>query len=1095
MGKKLEDQLLQIFGEETSGNQYVSGQRVVNNDLVASTEIKVINGEDIVLLEGIVISEDLFHEYGTRLELETSPLHIRSAYCSCKEYEEKSGAGRKMNYCCKHLVGTFYKAVEELAIHPLVVAALEREPEYVSLQIQRDEGRESLLLEKLIGEPRSKEEARLEVCIGRDAYTGELYADFRIGTASMGSSGYYVVKDLGQFLQSINDNIPMECSKSFMFHPRKHYFTPEQKKVIDFVEMLGSLGERKTDSRASKPLVQGKFVHLPDYLVREFISMLAHHRVYLHNGFFGRPVEVELFLGRPEVEFDLKIVKELYVLKAPDGMPESLCSNAGVLLYGTTVYLPETEYSYVVMPYLDAFAKADVVTFGMEQQELILRELIPRLRGLSKRVVLSGAILKKVVISEAVFKFYFDRENNVVQLSANVVYGEYELNLFEDEVERIIYRDLKREKEVAVLIQHLGFERNGNRFYLSRGDDFCFRFFKSEIKRLQEAGEVYYSERFKGLRHIGASGIIGTISPGKFNYFEMGFKIRDIAPVEVRRILRAFRDNLKYYRLENGEFLDLEELKLKAFLKLLDAVAHKGMNGETVEIPHSRAPFVESYLESAGLRFIAGSEALTKVSEKLNRLSTAEFICPEGLEAVLRDYQKTGYQWFRTMDYLGFGGILSDEMGLGKTLQAISYIAGNGNGRKKTLIITPTSLVYHWVDEFEKFAGNIDVVPVCGSPLEREQLIGEFEQHDVFITTYHLLRRDQEWYRSLSFDICLLDEAQFIKNAHAQNTKAVKSIQARVKFALTGTPLENSLMELWSIFDFVLPGYLYDERRFSVRYHKRLKEEPEVLEDLHRLIKPFILRRTKREVLKELPEKIETKQLVSMHDEQAILYKTYANYAVQLIEKKVADEEFEASKLEILAYLTKLRQICLDPSIVMEDYKGSSGKLEALYELLAKGLDQQHKMLVFSQFTTVLGRIEKHLKKEGMSYFYLDGSTPSEKRMQLTEEFNLSGPSVFLISLKAGGTGLNLATADVVIHFDPWWNPAVEDQATDRAHRIGQTNVVEVIRIIAKGTIEEKILLLQEEKRKLIGDLLSTDLTDGESLLSLNDEEMLQLFQ
>jgi SNF2 family DNA or RNA helicase len=340
----------------------------------------------------------------------------------------------------------------------------------------------------------------------------------------------------------------------------------------------------------------------------------------------------------------------------------------------------------------------------------------------------------------------------------------------------------------------------------------------------------------------------------------------------------------------------------------------------------------------------------------------------------------------------------------------------------------------------------------------------------------------------------MIDEAQFIKNANSQSAEAVKEINAARRFALTGTPMENSLMELWSIFDFIMPGYLYDQKRFGTRFNSKLKDTPEILVELNKLINPFILRRKKKDGIKELPDKIEKTLVVHLDDEQKKVYKTYADHAVQLIEKKVKNEEFKTSKIEILSYITKLRQLCLDPSILVEDYSGGSAKMEAVMELLSQSVEGGHRILVFSQFTTVLKRIGGRLKAEGMPYSYLDGSVPSQKRIERVDAFNGGENSIFLISLKAGGTGLNLTSADIVIHFDPWWNPAVEDQATDRAHRIGQENVVEVIKIIAKGTIEEKILVLQENKKRLISDVMGDELYRSEKFSNLSEEDILGLF-
>ena len=429
-------------------------------------------------------------------------------------------------------------------------------------------------------------------------------------------------------------------------------------------------------------------------------------------------------------------------------------------------------------------------------------------------------------------------------------------------------------------------------------------------------------------------------------------------------------------------------------------------------------------------------------------------------------------------------------MGLGKTLQTITLLLSNKES--KSLIIAPTSLIYNWNNEFKKFAPNMKIAIANGSKEEREKLLKEYKEYDVIITTYNLLRRDIDIY-TMEFDYCILDEAQNIKNSSSQNAKAVKTINAKRRFALTGTPIENSLMELWSIFDFIMPNYLYDEKRFTYRYFRRLEEGPEIIQELNRLIKPFILRRYKKNVIKELPDKIEKRLYVPLSDEQTKVYEAYSKYVKDIIAKKVEDLEFTSSKIEILSYITKLRQLCLDPSVVMEEYNGDSGKIDSLMELFEQSVCENHKVLVFSQFTSVLKNIGKTLEKNNFRYSYLDGSIPSIDRMKMVEEFNNGENSVFLISLKAGGTGLNLTSADIVIHFDPWWNPAVEDQATDRAHRIGQKNVVEVIKLIAKGTIEEKIVDLQDTKRELISKILGDDLS-ADNINTLSEEDILSLF-
>lgn len=1076
-----EDRLLQIFNEETSGQNYTKGQRVLSNDLVSS--INITNCDSLICIDGNVISENLFSKYNTKIEFDASYKNILSTSCSCLDFEKNEF--KKRNYCCKHLVATFYKALDKLAHHSLLKEKLQPTENIFK--------KESSMLSILLGDERVKAELKIDVYINKNEWSDNLNAQFKIGLKSMNSNSLYVLKDINQFLLACHNNIPVSFGKNLTFIKTNQRLSTKDKRLIDFIENLKEIkSDHKYVNRTEDNVIDGKFLNIPKYLVRDFFKVIRRHRVYLDDGFFYRPVEAEILMQAPIINFNLRLIKNDYILKLIGDMPVALGSKDDVFLFGSIIYLPDYEFCYKITPYLKIFNKAKAVTLPKEEEDNILRKLIPDLTFLAQNVSLSKSIKDKIVIGECSFNFYFDKEGKDISLILKVKYGSFEFNIFDDCKEKIIYRDPKREVEVIGVLGKLGFEEIEGKFYFRAHEDFIFRFFKSEISKLQEIGEVYYSESFKGIKSIGTKGITGEIKSGKCNYFEMDFKIGDIPPEETANILRAFRRNLKYYKLKNGEYLDLEEIELDKFLKLLDVVSPSDMTLNRVEIAKGKAAYIQSYLEENGIRYIKGTKELKEVWNKLKNVGKLSFKEPIDLNGKLRDYQKIGYNWFKILDYLSFGGILGDEMGLGKTIQTIAFILSSKGS--KSLIVAPTSLIYNWISEFEKFAPTVKVVAVNGAIEEREDIIKNIASYDVFITTYNLLKRDLETYNTIEFDYCILDEAQYIKNPHTQNSVAVKQIRAKRRFALSGTPIENSLMELWSIFDFIMPGYLYDEKRFGVRYHKKLKQGPEVIEELNKLIKPFILRRKKKDVIKELPDKIEKILMVNLEQEQKKVYKTYADYAVELIGKKVKDDEFKHSKIEILSYITKLRQLCLDPAVIINDYSGGSGKIEALVELLTHSIAAGHRVLIFSQFTTVLKNIGTRIKTEGISYSYLDGSIPSEKRMNRVNAFNGGLNSVFLISLKAGGTGLNLTSADVVIHFDPWWNPAVEEQATDRAHRIGQKNVVEVIKIIAKGTIEEKILSIQDNKKKLIAELMGDELSSGESFASLTEEEVLGLF-
>jgi len=476
--------------------------------------------------------------------------------------------------------------------------------------------------------------------------------------------------------------------------------------------------------------------------------------------------------------------------------------------------------------------------------------------------------------------------------------------------------------------------------------------------------------------------------------------------------------------------------------------------------------------------------------------SITQYLVPNGIQATLRPYQMTGYKWLRTLAANNLGGILADDMGLGKTLQSIVYMASileetkNKNSVKEPepdnkvsriknadkeepdqvrfLIVCPSSLIYNWQDEVDNFAPHLTTEVITGSPKERQELIESDRKADIIITSYPLIRRDIDLYVKIQFHTVFIDEAQYIKNADSLNAKSVKLIRAKHKFALTGTPIENSLSELWSIFDFIMQNYLFSHTKFINIYEKPImKEEEDKLRDLNRRITPFILRRMKKDVLHELPDKVEEKMLTDMVEEQKKIYVSFMENVKSEINTEIKENGFEKSKMKILAALTRLRQICCHPSTFIDNYTGGSGKLELLLEIITDAIANGHRILVFSQFTSMLSIIEAELHKENIGCFYLAGSTKVQDRNDYVKRFNQGEGEVFLISLKAGGTGLNLTGADTVIHYDPWWNPAVEDQATDRAYRIGQMKSVHVIKLITKGTIEEKIYKLQKKKKNL----------------------------
>ena len=569
------------------------------------------------------------------------------------------------------------------------------------------------------------------------------------------------------------------------------------------------------------------------------------------------------------------------------------------------------------------------------------------------------------------------------------------------------------------------------------------------------------------------------ISQSRNGYMSMKLDIDGVDSNEYREIFSSYKNNNRLYRMKNGAYLDLKDNALEQAFKLID-ILNIYNDFDNMKIPNNKAIYLEKLIEEEDLSFVNGSKYVSNVVKKFDKVKSKNYEVPKDLNATLRDYQVSGFEFFKTLSDYQFGGILADEMGLGKTIQTIAFLLSNKD--KKSIVITPTALIYNWKNELEKFAPTLKVGLLHAAKSEREKILDNIDNYDVILTTYTTYKNDIDKYKNINFDYCIIDEAQNIKNPDAIITKAIKNVNAKVKFALTGTPIENNLMELWSIFDFIMPGYLYNKSKFKSIF---VNNDKNIIE-LKNLIKPFILRRTKKEVITELPDKIEQKIIIDLEKEHKRAYKGYVN----LITRKI--KENNQDNITVFSYLTKLRQLCLSPELMVKNYQGKNSKLDVLINIINDSSDE--KILVFSQFTKVLEVIGKRLNEENISYSYLDGKTSAKDRVKLVEEFNTNNNKVFLISLKAGGTGLNLTSANIVVHFDPWWNPAVEDQASDRAHRIGQKNVVNVIKLIAKGTAEERVINLQETKKELIEDVINGNLDNSSTLKNLSKDDIIDLF-
>ncbi len=548
---------------------------------------------------------------------------------------------------------------------------------------------------------------------------------------------------------------------------------------------------------------------------------------------------------------------------------------------------------------------------------------------------------------------------------------------------------------------------------------------------------------------------------------------------------------------KSHKILVLELDKLAPIIQLMDDLGIKQLGDHVQLCPLWSLSSIDVNQYKGLMLEISMSNKLKLIQEQILGMATAgPSVIPTEIQATLRGYQSDGIGWLNRLRDMHLNGILADDMGLGKTLQAITAITQHKLSHPKNIaiVVCPTSLVYNWKEEIGKFNPQLKVLAVDGTPTQRKKLLTSIKGFDVVITSYSLLQKDIEFYSTILFGYCILDEAQHIKNRGTRNAKSVKMIQAAHRLILTGTPIENSLDELWSLFDFLMPGLLSTYERFVEKYIRHPSQPSgSQLEVLRRKVSPFILRRMKQDVLSELPPVSEIIYHCHLSDTQRELYHSYAASAREELSKLVKREGFEKVQIHVLATLTRLKQICCHPAIFAKDQAevGDSSKYDMLMELLQNLMEGKHKTVVFSQYTRMLNIMREDLQKQGIAFEYLDGT--SKNRLNIVKKFNEDeNIPVFLVSLKAGGTGLNLVGADTVIHYDMWWNPAVENQATDRVHRIGQKNAVSAYKLVTLNTIEEKIVSLQNRKKGLTKKIVSSD---DEAIAKLTWEEVLELLQ
>lgn len=714
--------------------------------------------------------------------------------------------------------------------------------------------------------------------------------------------------------------------------------------------------------------------------------------------------------------------------------------------------------------------------------------------------------IRALLPGEVQLRFYIDlsEKEGRILCRAEALYGDNSFPLMDTRQFPTPYdprRDLALEHEVVEKLLWIfpDFDEKTGFFLMSLSEDTLYGLLEKGLPALMELGEVHVSDAFDKLKlktHVAVTVGVSVES----NLLDLTILSEDISPKELMELLESYRKKKRYHRLRDGSFFSLEaDESLGTLSDLLEqsGAGIKELTAGRLHLPLYRALYVSSLLEQHEEMVGDRDKSFRSLIQRFQTIRESDYEIPAGLKGKLRSYQIYGYRWLRTLSEAGFGGILADDMGLGKTLQMMAVLQAEKEERAKdpkdsqpkpSLIVCPASLVYNWKEEFERFAPDLRVQTVTGGVGERKKRLAAYQEQDVLVTSYDLLKRDVGLYEGLSFRYMVLDEAQYIKNQKASVAKTVKVIQSEGRFALTGTPIENRLAELWSIFDFLMPGFLYNYEQFRSRFEIPVVKNHDAAASarLQKMVAPFILRRKKGDVLKDLPDKLEELRYALFEEEQQRLYDAQLLKMQGMLQSSGEGRD----RIRILAEITKLREICCDPSLLFENYDGSSAKRAICLDTVLSAVDEGHHLLLFSQFTSMLELLEADLKKEGIPCFKLTGSTPKEERIRLVHAFNRHEVPVFLISLKAGGTGLNLVGADMVIHYDPWWNLAAQNQATDRAHRIGQTKEVSVIRLVATGTIEEKILDLQASKQELAEAVLAGE---GMNLKELSWEDLKEL--
>ncbi|MFD2445294.1 SNF2 helicase associated domain-containing protein [Bacillus sp. CGMCC 1.16607] len=902
--------------------------------------------------------------------------------------------------------------------------------------------------------------------------------------------GSFKVETIRDFLEHVKEGMPRILSRSFTYNPSMYCFSKDVDAVIK--QLIRVIDDEKIFIETSINPSADHLLLIPPSSWDQLEPLLT--KLPLIKLEYAEEVFKKIHFSDEKVplHFELREAEDSsYQLRITGLDPLIVFHAYSLVLYNDRlIHMNQNDCERLLelKQMLKASETCDI-PIPEVQIELFLEKVLPGLKKIG-HVQIAKAVASKFDKTPLIAKLYLDRVKNRLLAGLEFHYENSVIHPLEEREQSsrsVIIRDLEKESEILQLMEDSQFAKTDGGYFL-HNEELEYEFLYHTVPKLQKLVQIYATTAVRNriFRENARPKIRVKVQKERTNWLEFKFEMDGIFEKHIREILEALEEKRKYYRLMNGSLLSLESREFEEIQRFLHAVPIQHEDLESgLNVPIVRGlQLLDTVDHPETFQFEQSFRAFLDNFYHPERLM---FEVPKSLTPILRDYQKRGFKWLKTLASYGFGGILADDMGLGKTLQSITFIVSELSViRKKkqpVLIVCPSSLTYNWLNELMKFAPEIQAIVVDGAKEVRQKLQKEVMDLDVIITSYPLLRRDIKWFEENDFHTVFYDEAQAFKNPLTQTARAVKRIKAEYRFALTGTPVENSVEELWSIFHVVFPELFLGLKEFS-----QLTKEK-----VSRRVRPFLLRRLKEDVLSELPQKMETIDTVELLPDQKKLYAAYLAKLREDTLKHLDKNTFRKNKIKILAGLTRLRQICCHPALFVDGYKGSSAKFKQLMQIIEESRISGRRVLIFSQFTKMLALIGRELTNQSMPFFYLDGQTASEERVQICHRFNEGERDLFLISLKAGGTGLNLTGADTVILYDLWWNPAVEDQAADRAHRIGQTKVVQVIKLVSRGTIEEKMNELQEKKRHLVEEIIDPKEKNSYTLTEEDIREILMI--